>query len=114
MDDKRDDLLERVARTIDMLQAIQADSRTPIQGALDVVGPIRKLTECRRAMRAKAFELSADQPDYKAAVARLQQVAETAANDLAVFELHAELVAQAAQAADAVLRVAVAVGAFTV
>jgi hypothetical protein len=111
VENHRDQLLERISRTIDMLQKVQADSRTPIQSALDIVDSIRKLTECRRALRAKAFEIAAEQPDYARATSKLREIADTVATDLGAFEQHAELVAQAAQAADAVVRVTTAVGA---
>lgn len=111
MSDQREELLERVTRTISTMQAIQADSRTPLQSALDIVEPLRQLTDYRRALRAKAFAVAANDPGYAQAIARLKQVADTLATDLVTFQRHAEFVAQAAQAADAVLKVAIAVGA---
>jgi hypothetical protein len=110
MSDHREELLERVARAIDILQAIQAGPRTPIETATDVVEPIRKLTECRRALRAQAFEVAANMPEYSEAIARLKQVTDSAAMDLDAFEGHAAVVTQAMQAADAVLRLAIATG----
>jgi len=107
----REELLERVTRSIDILRDIQSDSRTPLNAAIAVVEPLRKLTDYRRAMRIKEFHIAAQNPAYGTAVASLMQVTNTLATDLDTYEKHMEFVEQVVQAAAAVLAVVIAVGA---
>lgn len=114
MPDRREELLERVTLVINALQNIQADSRTPLDAALAVVEPIRKLTDYRRAMRRIEFQIHAGMAEYQAAVSQLRRISDTLAADLVAHQTHMQHVALAAQAADAVLSVAIAVGAMAI
>ena len=111
MGNSREELLERVSRSIDIMQDIHADSRTPRAAAMKLVDPIRALTDYRRALRKEIFIVAADNPAYATAVASLKQVTDTLATDLVAHERHMQFVSQAAQAAAAVFKVAIAVGA---
>ncbi len=107
-------LLEQVSQAITALQAVQGDSSTPLEAALAVMVPMRKLDEYRDVLRRKGFEISLDDPDYQAAMEKLKTVSATTAKELATHESNMKLVTAAAQAAAAVLKVAIAVRAIVV
>ncbi|MEO5726628.1 MAG: hypothetical protein ABI134_18835, partial [Byssovorax sp.] len=76
-------LLEQVNQAIKVLQAVQADSSTPLEAAIAVMVPMRKLDKYRDALHREGFEISMDDPDYQAAMEKLKNVSAVAAKELA-------------------------------
>jgi len=111
MDDSIKELLEQLDSAITALQDIQADSSTPLEAAIAVVPPIRHLDRCRNALLVRAFSRGPAGPRYDAAVAKLKAVSATAAKQLNTHESNMKFVSVAVEAAEAVIEVAIAVGA---
>jgi hypothetical protein len=111
MQNRLEELLLGIGRAVEALEVVQSDSHTPARIALEIVDPLRRLTDCRRALRARAFEIAADDPAFVEASHRLQDLTDAVTSDLNVFESQAALVRSAAKAAESVLRIAGAAGA---
>lgn len=105
------ELLDQLDKAIETLQDIQADSSTPLEAAIAVVPPIRDLDRSRDALLLREFTRDVPNPKYDAAVAKLKDVAAASSKELKTHESNMKFVTAAAQAADAVIKVAIAVGA---
>ncbi len=104
-------LIERVKRAITVMQDVHNDSRTPLDVAMKLFEPLRKLTDLRRELREAEFKLAANNPEYLAATSALNKVSSTVAAELAEHQDHMKFLADVAAAVDALIKVAVAVAA---
>lgn len=104
-------LIAHLSQAIKALQDIQADSSTPLEAALAVMVPMRRLDKCRDALREKAFVVKANDAGFKAAVAQLEAVTAATAKQLGEHESNMKFISAVADAADAVIKLATAIGA---
>ena len=104
-------VLKHLSEAIKSLQDVQADSSTPLEVAIAVMVPMRRLDKCRDALRAGGFDDKASDADLNIAVAKLKAVTATTASQLAAHESNMKFIAALAQAVDAVIALAATVGA---
>jgi hypothetical protein len=93
------------------VEEVHNDSRTPLEDAIALMTPLRKLYHCRDALRRHAFTSAAAKTEYTDALAKLKVVNETVKADLIAHNQTLQFVATVATAAAAVLDLAISVGA---
>ena len=108
---EREELLERLSRAIQTCEAIHNDSRTPLDHALRIMDHIRNLHRLRRALRRKAFDQATASTEYVNAIETLKVLNETIKTEVMAHKNTMDFINSVAQAASAVIDLAVKVGA---
>ncbi len=111
MNQEQEAFFERLSKAIETCQRIHNDSRTPLDDAIALVEPIRKLHRCRRALRKTAFQDSINDSKFSAATSSLEKINSTLKADIIAHNRTLRFVKDAATAASAVLDFAIEVGA---
>ncbi len=106
-----EELLERLSRAIQTCEAIHNDSRTPLDHVLRLMDHIRNLHRFRRALRRTAFNQATASTEYGNAIETLKVLNETIKTEVMAHKKTMDFVNSVAQAASAVLDLAIKVGA---
>jgi len=109
MSNEQESLLESLSKAIDTCQEIHNNSRTPLNDALALTPQIRKLVEAKRTLRRQAFRADDVKNEYSSAMDALNMINRTVKTDILAHQQTMQFVKSAAEAAAAVIDLAIAV-----
>ncbi len=112
MSNEQESLLESLSKVIDTCQEMHNDSRTPLDDALALTPHIRKLVEVKRTLRRQAFQADDVNTEYSSAMEALNVINRSVKAEILAHQQTMQFVKSAAEAAAAVLDLAIAVAKF--